>query len=215
MKISDLKQINRKSISNIIFDWGGVITELEFATAEKKFNEIGLENIISYFTKNQKTNFLLDMETGRITPEEFRIEIRKHLPNETSDEEIDDAWNSVLGDTPANRIATLKKLGTKYNLYLLSNTNKIHVDYFNKKLRQEQGVDHYTLFKKVYYSHDLGARKPDAEFFRAMLADSRVDLQSTLFIDDLEANIDAAASLGIMAFHLTPSLDIADLFNEW
>ncbi len=215
MKISDLKQINKKSISNIMFDWGGVITELDFALPEKKFKKIGLKDFLSYFSLSHATNFFIDFEIGKISPEEFRDEIRKRLKNETSDKKIDEAWNSILGVTPEKRIKVLQNLKKKYNLYLLSNTNKIHVDYYNKRLQEEYGLDHYVLFRKVYYSHDLGTRKPDPEFFKSMLADSQIEPKNTLFIDDLEANINVAASLGINAFHLSSALDIADLFKDW
>ena len=215
MKISDLKQINKKSISNILFDWGGVITELDFALPEKKFKEIGLKDFFNHFSISHQTNLFMDLEIGKISPEKFRDEIRKQLKDETSDKKIDEAWNSILGITPGRRIKVLQDLRKKYNLYLLSNTNKIHVEYYNKRLQEEYGFDHYVLFTKVYYSHDLGSRKPDPEFFRSMLADSKIEPKNTLFIDDLEANINVAASLGINAFHLSSTLDIADLFKDW
>lgn len=215
MKLSDLKQINKRSINNILFDWGGVITELDFVLPVKKFKEIGFKDFLDYFSKSNATSFFIDFEIGKISPEEFRNEIRKRLRSDISDLKIDKAWNSILGNTPGKRIKVLQDLGKKYNLYLLSNTNKIHVDYYNTRLQEEFGLDHYDLFSGVYYSHDLGTRKPDPEFFRSMLAKSQIETKDTLFIDDLEANINVAASLGIKAFHLSEESDIADLFKDW
>lgn len=215
MKISKLKQINKNRISNIIFDWGGVITELDFARTERKFEELGLDNFFSYFTNSSESNILIDLETGKITPDNFRNELRKLLKNKPSDKMIDDAWNSILAETPEQRTELIKRLGKKYNLFLLSNTNEIHVNYYNKKLREEQNVDHASLFKKAYYSHDLGLRKPGVQIFESMLNDCGIKPEESLFIDDIEVNVTAAVALGINSFHLLPELDIVELFKDW
>ncbi len=211
MKISNLEQINKDSISNIIFDWGGVITELDFKAADKMFNKLGLES----FSKSYQMSFSIDFELGKISPQTFRGEIRKLLRGEFSDHQIDEAWNAIIGETPVERIQLLMHLGEKYNLYLLSNTNKIHTDYFNQKLRRELGTDHSALFEKVYYSHTIGIRKPDILFFSHVLTDSKLKAQHTLFIDDTEMHVYAAAQSGIYALHLNSGQDIVELFKDW
>ncbi|MGD2034738.1 MAG: HAD family phosphatase [Bacteroidales bacterium] len=215
MKISNLGQINKDSISNIIFDWGGVITELDFEATARMFQDLGLENFGQYFSKSHQTEFLTDFETGKIIPEEFRNTISKYLSPGTTIREIDAAWNSVIGETPAERIDLLKRLGKKYNLYLLSNTNKIHTDTHNQNLRDTFGTDHHSLFKKVYYSNITGMRKPDVRFFRHVLADSNLEPERTLYIDDTEIHIHAASETGINAFHLDSGMDIISLFKNW
>jgi putative hydrolase of the HAD superfamily len=215
MKISDLKQINKNSISNIIFDWGGVITELDFSQPVKKFQELGFDNFLEYFKNSPEDNLLIDLEIGKITTEVFKKKIRKFLKDDISDEMIEDAWNSVLTVTPEPRIELIKRLGKNFNLYLFSNTNAIHVNYYNNKLRKEQNVDHSSIFKKVYYSHEFGLRKPDVRFYKSMLNDSAMQPEESLFIDDLEVNIDTAVSLGINSFHLLPEVDIVELFKDW
>ncbi len=215
MKISNPEQINRDSISNIIFDWGGVITDLDFEAIDRMFNELGLKNFKNYFSKSHQIGFLVDFELGKISPEELRNEMRKYLNNDASAAKIDAAWNAVIGETPYKRIELLKHLGEKYNLYLLSNTNKIHTDYFNQKSLKELNANYASLFKKVYYSFDVGLRKPDINFFKLVIADSNLIPEQTLFVDDTEIHVDAAASSGMKAFHLDSGLDIVELFKDW
>jgi FMN phosphatase YigB (HAD superfamily) len=215
MKISNLEQINKDSISNIIFDWGGVITELDFKSSDRMFNKLGVKSFSSQFSISYQAGFLIDFELGKISPQTFREEMRKLLHHEFSDHQIDEAWNAVIGDTPVERIQLLMHLGEKYNLFLLSNTNKIHTDHFNQKLHRELGTNHSALFEKVYYSYSIGIRKPDVLFFTHVLANSKLHPQHTLFIDDTEMHVDAAARSGIYALHLHPGQDIVELFKDW
>lgn len=215
MKISDLKQVKRESILNIIFDWGGVITDLDFDASARMFNELGAKDFLSIFSKSYQASFLKEFEIGKITPKGFRNEVRKLLNNDISDAQIDASWNAVLGETPLKRIELLKRLKEKYKLFLLSNTNKIHADSYNKNNNDKLKANHSVLFEKAYYSHDLAIRKPDTEFFNYVIKDSNINPAQTLFIDDTEINIDAAASTGIISFHLNSGLDIVDVFRDW
>ncbi|MBN1599053.1 MAG: HAD family phosphatase [Bacteroidales bacterium] len=215
MKISLPENIDHNSFTNIIFDWGGVITELDFEITNKMFSNLGLRYFKSFFSKAHQIDILMDFELGKVTPEEFRNEMKRHVEKETSFNEINNAWNSVLRETPVTRIKLLKRLKINYNLYLLSNTNKIHTDFYNDKLRKEYGDDHNSLFIKAYYSYHIGFRKPDIRIFKHVIADSNLDPDKTIFIDDTEMHVDAAVKAGLHAFHLFDGLDIVQLFKDW
>lgn len=215
MKISNPEKIDKSGIKNLIFDWGGVITDIDFVITNNMFAELGFENFIDQFSKYNMSSLLKDFEVGTISPKELFNEFRKSMHNNVSDQQIKDAWMSVLKSTPENRINTLLNLNKKYRTFLLSNTNKIHADQFNIDLMIEQGVNHYSLFEKVYYSHEVGLRKPGKEIYEYVLKDSNLNPAETLFIDDTEPNIDTASSLGIVAFHLSNNHDISEVFKNW
>lgn len=214
MKITNPENLTAKGIKNIIFDWGGVITNLNFDNLKKSFSALGLEYIEGYFS-NSNDKFLIDFEVAKISPTEFREKVKSLTKQEISDAEIDNAWNSLLGDTPVERIEVIKQLGKNYRTFLLSNTNIIHAEFYNNKLRKDYDTDHEGLFEKVYYSHDLRQRKPNTDIFESALKDAQLRPEETLFIDDLEKNIDTAASLGIQSFHLKSNYDIAQVFKDW
>lgn len=214
MKITNPDKLSTKGINNIVFDWGGVITNLDFTIINDAFKNLGIADVVDYFSHNPE-KFLFDFEIGIISPEVFRNKVREIALQELSDADIDAAWNSLLRETPISRIETIQKLTRNYRVILLSNTNIIHAEYYNAKLRRDYGLDHTTLFEKTYYSHNLGKRKPNSDIFEYVLNDAGMIPQETLFIDDTEINIDTAAALGINSFYLNPNLDMVSLFKNW
>ena len=129
--------------------------------------------------------------------------------------QITTAWNSMLLHWRLESLSFLKTLAKKYKLYLLSNTNDIHLAAVNNLLKQETGKESIDdLFTKAYYSHKINLRKPNADIFEFIAKDAGIDPQETLFIDDLENNIETAASLGFKTHLLLDSETIEGLDYE-
>jgi HAD superfamily hydrolase (TIGR01509 family) len=215
MKIINLDSIDKKSISNIVFDWGGVITNINFDATIKAFADLGFTSIENIFDNYHQQELFSKLEKGLVEPNEFYNRMRQISGTKWSDAEIQKAWCKMLLNTPISRIELLKKLRDKYKLYLLSNTNKIHSDYYNDYLEDKYNIDYEGLFNKVYYSHEMGMRKPDLEIFEFVLADETLFPAETLFVDDTEINVDMASSAGIIAMHLRPGFTIEKIFEKW
>jgi glucose-1-phosphatase len=215
MKIINLDSIDKKSISNIVFDWGGVITNINFDATIKAFADLGFASIENIFANYHQQELFSKLEKGQVEPKEYYNEMRLISGTSLSDTEIQKAWCKMLLNTPISRIELLKRLRENYKLYLLSNTNKIHSDYYTDYLENEYNIDYEGLFNKVYYSHELGMRKPDLEIFEFVLADETLIPQKTLFIDDTEINVDIASSAGIIALHLRNGYTIEKIFEKW
>lgn len=189
-------------IKNIIFDFGGVLLPIEISKTALEFERLGLSDFENIYSMKKQVRFFDDFEKGNIPASAFRSEIRKHYKRPLSDEEIDFAWNALLGELPPERFNFLKELGEKYNLYLLSNTNSIHHSAFINTLNQTFGKDQFEkLFVKTYYSFQMGSRKPDKRIFGMVIKDSGVAPQETIFIDDNLNNALAAQSTGLNAIH--------------
>ena len=124
------------------------------------------------FTAHQKQDPIFDeFEKGGVTAHDFKVYIRKVLNNaRVTDEQIDNAWNSLLAGIPEGNHELLLKLKTKYRTFLLSNINSIHYEYITKYLKDRFGLNsNDSLFEKVYYSHLIGKRKPDTAIFEQVL----------------------------------------------
>ena len=202
-----------KGIQNIIFDLGNVIVNLNFDATIEGFRKLGLDEEVITMDQAYADPVFYELETGQTSPDIFREKVRGILNNgEVTDEQIDEAWCAMLLDVPAHRVRILQELGEKYNLYLLSNTNEIHINYFHKKFRQAHNIEFSSLFKKDYYSHELKERKPDLTSYRKMVELAGIDPAETMFIDDLEKNIRGAQRAGFSIFWLKDGLDIANLF---
>lgn len=215
MKLSDEFFNSSTQIKNIIFDWGGVITDLDFEASAKEFRKYGLDNFIEQYSMQVQKDIYLKLETGAVEPEEFRAELRRLIPNPISDDELDRCWSALLCELPEERWDLLKKVKSSYRTYLLSNTNKIHVtNYFNRLLKKYGNYGYTHLFEKTYFSFEIKMRKPDIEVFKYVLKDSNLKPEETLMIDDFDENISAAGELGIRTYHLREPLTILDIFKN-
>jgi glucose-1-phosphatase len=215
MKISKPENIDFNSLSSIIFDWGGVITNIDFMATIRAFQEIGHPTMQSYFGDKKGHDLFLRLEKGMAEPSEIYSKMVEDIGHPVPLQSLNDAFCAMILDTPAQRISILKSLRKNYKLFLLSNTNSIHTDYYRNHFRQKMNFDFADLFDKVYYSNLLGMRKPDHEIFEYVLNDARLNPHETLFIDDTEANILAAGELDIQAFHLTHEYSMENVFTRW
>ncbi|RNI28136.1 HAD family phosphatase [Rufibacter immobilis] len=203
------------SIKNIIFDLGGVIINIDYAKSTDALRAFtASETQVDFSQKAQSELFDL-YERGDISDAEFREGLRKEYGINATDAQIDQAWNTMLLDIPAERIELLRALKKHYRLYLLSNTNAIHMVAFNKIVSDSYGIPSLDeLFDKPYYSHLVRKRKPGAEVFEHILAENRLKAEETLFIDDSIQHIVGAQQVGLQTIHLAPPLTINQVLKE-
>jgi glucose-1-phosphatase len=201
-------------IKNIIFDLGGVILNLSVDATVHRFSALtGLprESIVENLAR---LDLFQKHERGAMSDNDFRDGIRTAMNVRCTDEEIDDAWNAMLLDIPYERIELLIHLRKNYRLFLLSNTNGIHLLRFTEILRTLQGNPAFdTLFEKVYYSHHLLMRKPEKEIFEYVLNENDLVARQTLFLDDNPGNLAGAAAVGIHTFHVRQPESLFSLFE--
>src|SRR5215217_8311644 len=115
-----METVLAQKIKNIIFDYGNVIFEIDFSRAQKALLQLGIPNIQEFFAHKAHNEIFNDFETASIAPEEFRNRIRIAANNNTlTDQQIDDAWNSLLVGVPSVEIHnTLLKVKEKYRTFL-------------------------------------------------------------------------------------------------
>ena len=204
---------NLHDIENIIFDLGEVIIDLDFDKSIEAFRQILPPSAPSVFTYHAQTPIFDQLETGRISAAEFRDGLRQLCSSPLSDEDIDEAWNAMLIRLPKQKMDLVQSLRKSYQTFVLSNTNAIHIDYVNQFLLPPLGINSLDeIFDHVYYSHDIGQRKPDAAAYTYILDKHRLNPAKTLFIDDKLENIEAAQKLGIQTIHLKNREDLYAIF---
>jgi putative hydrolase of the HAD superfamily len=201
-------------IKNIIFDLGGVLLDLDVNRTINAFKDLGLKNAINPGGWGYDHRVFLDMEHGLLTEDEFRDGIRQLLPKPANDLEIDQAWCAMLVDFAPEKIQLLQQLQTKFQLYLFSNTNSIHIAHFHGIFKRKFGFSLSDLFVKDYYSNEIQIRKPAVESYQFVLDDAGLDPAETLFIDDLDKNIEGAKKAGMQALWLKPEMDLLTVFAD-
>ena len=185
------------AIKNILFDLGGVLYHIDYGITIKAFEKLGIKNFHKHFSQQQQNNLFDQLETGKISNTDFIKEMKVLLPNCTK-EEIINAWNGLLIGIPKENIQLLKDLSKQYRLFLLSNTNLIHINQINKLLYEDYNLKSLDpLFDKIYLSHQIGMRKPNRETFEWVLKDAGILAHETLFIEDSIQHIKGANKVGI------------------
>jgi HAD superfamily hydrolase (TIGR01509 family) len=201
-------------IKNIIFDLGGVLLNLDYGLTNQALKEIGLSEIDRIYTQKLQPELFDDYETGRISSEKFRAELSKLIGRKIDNDQLDKAWNAMLLDFPEERIRLLEKLKKRYRLFLLSNTNDIHITAYSSYLKRIFGFpDLSHIFEKEYYSYRVGKRKPDKEIFELVLSENDLNPSETFFIDDSIQHVQGAQRVGIHAYHLQKPETILEVFS--
>lgn len=206
--------MTNKNIKNLLFDLGGVIMDIRRENCVLAFEELGMSDANELLGEySQKGAFLL-LEEGTITPEEFRQEIRNHITTTVSDEEIDIAFCKFLLGIPPHRLNQLEELRKNYRIYLLSNTNPIMINSDIKKYFQVCGKKMEDYFDGMILSYEAKAIKPDARIFEYTINTLGINPEETIFFDDSQKNLDAAAKFGFGTALVAPGSEFNDIINN-
>lgn len=200
-------------IKNIIFDFGGVLLNIDYYRAVEAFKRLGSPVISREHIQAAPTQLIEEYEKGGMSSPEFRMRFKAfiQLPLIT-DQQFDEAWNAIFLDLPKERLDFLDMLRKEgYRIFLLSNTNEIHLQSVFEKINRA----HFeSYFEKVYYSHLMNQRKPDCAIFETVLRENHLLPQETLFVDDSEGHINGARQAGLKVYHLTPNKTLQMIVSD-
>ena len=198
------------TVKNLIFDLGGVILDLSVDQTLQQFAALSGLDKEKVDDLYKSTPGFEVYERGLMTDADFRNFVRDVFSVKSSDDQIDTCWNAMLLGLPLRKLALIEQLKEKYSVYLLSNTNNIHLNYINQKMLPgitDNGSTLDSYFHRAYYSHIMKKRKPNADIFEQVLVENSLKASETLFLDDNLPNIEGAKQLGIRTVHVvTPDL---------
>jgi len=202
------------NVRNLIFDLGGVILNLRVDDTVKAFAalaNIPVDKAKNIFAHTPEFNLY---EKGMMSDNDFREFLRSAYALRVDDATIDTAWNAMLKDLPPSRLALLERLKNQYQVFLLSNTNDIHLHHINEVILPAVtgGRNLDVHFHRAYYSHRMKMRKPDGEIFEQVLKENDLRPAETLFLDDNIHNVEGAQSTGIQGVHVNTDNFILDYF---
>ncbi len=196
-------------IKTLIFDFGDVFINLDKSGAMQ--NALDLFDMKAFEQDMIATN--LKYEVGEISTQQF-LDSYSTKFSHLSETNIKSAWNYIIKDFPIYRLEFINSLAVSkaYKLILLSNTNKMHIDYIKEHVPFYQEFKNY--FDVFYLSHEINLRKPDSEIYEFVLSENNLVAEECLFVDDTEENTDAASELGINIWNIDETKeDIINLFD--
>ena len=184
-------------IKNIAFDLGGVVLALSYEQAVKRFEEVGLKDARQELDAFEQRGIFGDLESGRITAEDFRRELSKMVGRELTADECYQAWHGYVDHVPKRNLQALLSLRARgYRVCLLSNTNPYMMQWADKDFDGEGHPISY-FFDALYLSYQCKVMKPRREIFELMLQGQQSTPEETLFVDDGRRNVEMAASMGM------------------
>jgi HAD superfamily hydrolase (TIGR01509 family) len=201
------------SIKAIVFDLGGVLINLDYHRTINAFRELGIDNFDDLFSQAQQNQIFDDFETGKISSFHFINRILDLLPKGSNPNQVVSAWNAMILDFPLKRLEILEDLSKNYSLYLLSNTNDLHMEKVRRELKKTSERPLEYFFKNTFLSQEIGLRKPTEEVFNFITSTLGLSSKEILFVDDSIQHIESANKLGFQTIHLTKELENHSSFS--
>lgn len=179
----------------IIFDIGNVLFRIDYPAVVARWSELtglSVEHINETFIYADEHKAF---ERGEISETDFAAFVSRSIGYVLSLEQFKSGWNALLKEIWPGLPQLMDQLSAHYQIVCLSNTNKTHVDAFERDYAEViQRLD------KKFYSHEIGAIKPQAEAFNKVLDYLQVKPEEAIFFDDLKENVEGAEALGVQGF---------------
>ncbi len=206
---------NWPDVDYVIFDLGNVLIDIDYNRAMNLMKEALPKRLHQRVDTCYAAEFHKTYERGEMDSQSFRNAFRAYFEQTWSDSEVDYLWNSLLGELPAYRLDLVRRLKSTYQVGILSNTNEIHINAVHALLQSEHGMaNFYPLFDRVFYSQEMGLAKPSRAIYQQLLLELGANPSRVLFFDDLLANVEGAAAIGIQAVQVTGPNTIFDFFGD-
>lgn len=200
---------------NLLFDLGGVIMDIDRMRCVEAYRRLGMSHPEDFLGDYAQKGPFMMIESGEITPQEFRDTLRNFLPPHVTDRQIDDAFFDFLVGIPPHRLRQLRKLRHSHRIYLLSNTNPIMWDGKIEREFRKEGLQRESYFDGIVTSFEAKSMKPDPRIFKYAIGKLGIDPTDTLFLDDSRANLDAAAKLGFKTALVAPGSEFTDIIANY
>lgn len=198
----------------LIFDMGGVLVDLDIEGCKRAFKEgLGFNRIDEIIDACHQKGIYGELEEGTLSPDDFRsIVLSESRPGATA-ADVDEAMWHILLDIAPYKVKLLKELGSRYDLYMLSNNNSICMP-CSTRIFSDAGAPLDQTFIKCYLSYEMKALKPSEAFYKAVIRDIGKPADRMLFIDDSQRNVDGAIAAGLPAVYYKPGTDLAALLAD-
>jgi len=187
---------------NLIFDLGGVLYEVDLSRTESALKALqrdglGCPRLEYNFSDGEELNCFDLYEYGRLRDDQFENELKKNFGLQGDSSDIEAAWNAMLIGPYVENLQFLKVLNEQHRIFLLSNTNSLHIEYVRRT-----SPFLFDVFERIYLSYELNMRKPERGIFEYVLKDANLTANESLFIDYSARNIEGAERVGLATLHV-------------
>ena len=204
---------NLNEFDTIIFDLGGVLIDIDYQATTSAFRDLGVTDFELHYNQLQQESLFDAFEKGELSGQHFINKLMNIVPKGATPNQIVSAWNAMLGNFPLKKIELLKRVREKHTIFLLSNTNAIHMPIVYKNWNKVSTIPFSEAFDQVFLSFEIGRRKPDVETFQWVLHKNNLNPEKTLFIDDSPQHIAGAEKAGLKTHFYKSEKEFYALFS--
>lgn len=177
-------------IEALIFDIGNVVILFDWQAADGWLQARSRNG--AKFVREELRELITSLELGEISQGAFVTMATRTIGFQGDEGEFIAIWNSVFCPNPAME-RSVRRLKANFPLFLLSNTSELHLEYL------QRNFEILEQFVSGVYSFRAKCAKPDQKIFQVAVKQFGVKPESTLYLDDLAANVCAAMDLGFRA----------------
>ena len=190
---------------SFLFDIGNVICTFDFSLV---LSRLQAQSIQSDVPPPHSIDSIKDSyETGLLSENEFIATIIRITGFTGNRKEFTRIWCDIFTENRQMTNLVMKLKAQGHNLYLLSNTNHLHLEHLKRNFPA------FTHFSGGIFSHMVGVMKPQSEIYQMALDHFSLKAEETIYVDDLEENIDAGKRLNLLSHQY--SIENHHLFTQW
>ena len=176
----------------LLFDLGRVLVDFDHLRAAQRISAFCAKTPRKIYDLFFESPATIDFEAGRITPEDFYLQVKQMLDLKLSYASFEPIWNDIFFLSAKNRsvFGLVNTLRANYKTAMLSNINILHYEY----LRKNYPV--FGAFDEIFLSFQLGLIKPDKEIYNLVIRKLGVNAQEIFYTDDRPELVESAKTLG-------------------
>lgn len=187
------RNIGNRRVSLVAFDMGGVMVRTNESIPIAEYARISGKSEQEVFAAIFSPKKKRLIETGEITPADHARNANESLNMDLSQQEF---WRIHLtSHTPDIAVGEIvESTAAQVRVAIASNLPRPHWEWANENLPFSSQFDPAVL------SFEIGAMKPDSDYFRALIRMSKGKPEELFFTDDNKQNVEAAARKGVRAY---------------
>jgi len=175
----------------IVFDLGNTLIRFDHNIAADKVRNLSKASYDTIYQTFFDSHHTRAFEKGEILSGEFYSGIKSALGLELDYDQFVPIWNNIFWEDEVSCSIARRLKSKGYTLFLLSNVNKLHFEFIERKFNI------INIFDEIILSYIIGAIKPEKAIFDDVIRRAGGDKTKILYIDDREDLIKEARALGI------------------
>lgn len=183
-------------IKDIVFDFGGVLVDLAPEEAIRRLISLGIHDAAELLDPYLQKGIFRLLEDGTLSTNAFEQRLEEIYYRHFRHEDLLWAIGGFIKEVPAYKLNYIDSLRSTARVSVLSNTNPYILEHiYSKEFFNGKAIT--DLVDKVYASCEMRLLKPSADIYLSMLHKGGMKASETLFLDDSQANVEAAKKVEI------------------